>query len=161
MSGFNVKLFFSSFTRNGSDSFKNINQKKTVAGKMSANDKFLRAKAFGKSYELDQVMNELSFVLFKDDFFIRNVVKFGVQRLGVYRFVKTDDDLQILSDLSFMFRYMLANMAGEHAKDKEELKDLFLTASILLNGASSIQELAYTFKDVARFYKNYYGGKSA
>ena len=81
--------------------------------------------------------------------------------MDIYRFVKTDDDLQILSDLSFMLRYMLTNMAGEQAKDKEELKDLFFTASILLKGASSIQELAYTFKDVARFYKNYYGGKSA
>jgi hypothetical protein len=38
---------------------------------------------------------------------------------------------------------------------------LFFTASILLKGASSIQELAYTFKDIARFYKNYYGRKSA
>ena len=33
---------------------------------MSTNDKFLRAKAFGKSYELDQAINELSLVLFKD-----------------------------------------------------------------------------------------------
>jgi len=128
---------------------------------MSTTDKFLRAKAFGKSYELDQAINELSLVLFKDEFIIRNIIKFGTQGLDIYRFVKTDDDLQILSDLSFMLRYMLANMAGEQAKDKEELKDLFFTASILLKSASSIQELAFTFKDVARFYKNYYGGKSA
>ena len=129
-------------------------------GKMSTNDKFLRAKAFGKSYELDQVINELCLVLFKDEFITRNIIEFSAQGLDVYRFVKTDDDLQILSDLSFMLRYMLTNMAGEQAKDKEELKDLFFTASILLKGASSIQELAFTFKDVARFYKNYYGGKS-
>ncbi|WP_149710328.1 hypothetical protein [Campylobacter concisus] len=124
---------------------------------MSTNDKFLRAKAFGKSYELDQAINELSLVLFKDEFITRNIIEFSAQRLDIYRFVKTDDDLQILSDLSFM----LANMAGEQAKDKEELKDLFFTASILLKSASSIQELAFTFKDVARFYKNYYGKKSA
>ncbi|MBE9857626.1 hypothetical protein [Campylobacter concisus] len=128
---------------------------------MSTTDKFLRAKAFGKSYELDQAINELCLVLFKDEFITRNIIKIGTQGLDVYRFVKTDDDLQILSDLSFMLRYMLTNMAGEQAKDKEELKDLFFTASILLKGASSIQELAFTFKDVARFYKNYYGGKSA
>lgn len=128
---------------------------------MSDNDKFLRAKAFGKSYELDQAINELCLVLFKDEFITRNIIKIGTQGLDVYRFVKTDDDLQILSDLSFMLRYMLTNMAGEQAKGKEELKDLFFTASILLKGASSIQELAFTFKDVARFYKNYYGGKSA
>ena len=128
---------------------------------MSTTDKFLRAKAFGKSYELDQAINELCLVLFKDEFITRNIIKIGTQGLDVYRFVKTDDDLQILSDLSFMLRYMLTNMAGEQAKDKEELKDLFFTASILLKGASSIQELAYTFKDVARFYKNYYGKKSA
>ena len=128
---------------------------------MSTTDKFLRAKAFGKSYELDQAINELCLVLFKDEFITRNIIKIGTQGLDVYRFVKTDDDLQILSDLSFMLRYMLTNMAGEQAKDKEELKDLFFTASILLKGASSIQELTYTFKDVARFYKNYYGGKSA
>lgn len=128
---------------------------------MSTTDKFLRAKAFGKSYELDQAINELCLVLFKDEFITRNIIKIGTQGLDVYRFVKTDDDLQILSDLSFMLRYMLTNMAGEQAKDKEELKDLFFTASILLKSASSIQELSYTFKDVARFYKNYYGGKSA
>ena len=128
---------------------------------MSTTDKFLRAKAFGKSYELDQAINELCLVLFKDEFITRNIIKIGTQGLDVYRFVKTDDDLQILSDLSFMLRYMLTNMAGEQAKDKEELKDLFFTASILLKGASSIQELAFTFKDIARFYKNYYGGKSA
>ena len=128
---------------------------------MSTTDKFLRAKAFGKSYELDQAINELCLVLFKDEFITRNIIKIGTQGLDVYRFVKTDDDLQILSDLSFMLRYLLTNMAGEQAKDKEELKDLFFTASILLKGASSIQELAFTFKDVARFYKNYYGGKSA
>ena len=128
---------------------------------MSTTDKFLRAKAFGKSYELDQAINELCLVLFKDEFITRNIIKIGTQGLDVYRFVKTDDDLQILSDLSFMLRYMLTNMAGEQAKDKEELKDLFFTASILLKSASSIQELAYTFKDIARFYKNYYGGKSA
>ena len=92
---------------------------------MSTNDKFLRAKAFGKSYELDQVMNELSLMLFKDEFITRNIIKIGTQGLDVYRFVKTDDDLQILSDLSFMLRYMLTNMVGEQAKDKEELKDLF------------------------------------
>lgn len=128
---------------------------------MSTNDKFLRAKAFGKSYELDQVMNELSLMLFKDEFITRNIIKIGTQGLDVYRFVKTNDDLQILSDLSFMLRYMLANMVGEQAKDKEELKDLFFTASILLKSVGSIKELAFTFKDVARFYKNYYGGKSA
>lgn len=160
MSGFNIELF-SHFARNGSNAFKNINQKEAGMGKMSDNDKFLRAKAFGKSYELDQAINELSLVLFKDEFITRNIIEFSAQRLDIYRFVKTDDDLQILSDLSFMLRYMLANMAGEQAKDKEELKDLFFTASILLKSASSIQELAFTFKDVARFYKNYYGKKSA
>ena len=130
MSIFNVKLFLSHFARNGSNPFKNINQKEARPCKMSDNDKFLRAKAFGKSYELDQVMNELCLVLFKDEFITRNIIKCGAQRSDVYRFVKTDDDLQILSDLSFMLRYMLANMAGEQAKDKEELKDLFFTASI-------------------------------
>ena len=110
---------------------------------MSTNDKFLRAKAFGKSYELDQAINELSLVLFKDEFITRNIIEFSAQRLDIYRFVKTDDDLQILSDLSFMLRYMLANMAGEQAKDKEELKDLFFTASILLKSASSIASLHF------------------
>ena len=58
MSGFNIELF-SHFARNGSNAFKNINQKEAGMGKMSDNDKFLRAKAFGKSYELDQAINEL------------------------------------------------------------------------------------------------------
>ena len=58
---------------------------------MSTTDKFLRAKAFGKSYELDQVMNELCLVLFKDEFITRNIIEFSIQRLDIYRFVKTDD----------------------------------------------------------------------
>ena len=46
---------------------------------MSTNDKFLRAKAFGKSYELDQIMNKLSIVLFKDEFITRNIIEFSAQ----------------------------------------------------------------------------------
>ena len=58
MRRFNIKLF-SHFARNGSNPFKKINQKEAGTDKMSTTDKFLRAKAFGKSYELDQAINEL------------------------------------------------------------------------------------------------------
>ena len=46
---------------------------------MSTTDKFLRAKAFGKSYELDQIMNKLSIVLFKDEFITRSIIEFSAQ----------------------------------------------------------------------------------